>query len=477
MINQNFDILAAILALAGAVNYAFTTFRGRAQPNRVSWLLWTITPSITFAAELAQHIHLEVALLTLSEALGPFFVVVASFANRQAFWKVTKFDLGCGAVSILALALWLITGQGDIAIIFSLIASLFSAIPTISKSYTHPRSESPWDYLASMIAGFVTILTIQHWTLANYGFPVYITVKSLLLSFLVLTPQRVKDKLVTAPAPVRPPQNTGVILPTVTTPVVVTSVSTPAGLTASSPTRIPTLSWTVVPEASSYKVYRDGIAIGTSKTSTFTDTSATDSLHAYYVTAVNGQSESSASNTVSVLVDQTPPIMTYSLSLPPNENGWHNQPVTVTFLAEDLKAGVSSCSPPVLLNHDGINQTVTGWAMNYAGDSSSIAAVVSIDQTPPTFGRPSWSANPVKANTVTTLTVPVIDNTSGVVQGEYIGSIDPGRGNGTPMVLGDGSLSVALTAAVPPGPYPIYIRAKDAAGNWSELLSTTLTVA
>jgi hypothetical protein len=241
---------------------------------------------------------------------------------------------------------------------------------------------------------------------------------------------------------------------------------------------VPVLTWKAVPRADSYNIYRDSKSAGTTRAATYSDADAVDGLHKYCVTAVNTGGESPLSDLQVVLVDHTPPKITYSLSARPNHAGWHNAPVTITFAASDSKVGIASCSLPVELRRDGANQLVTGSAINVTGNVSRISAAISIDQTPPTVGRLAWSQNPVAAGATTLLTVPVVDHLSGVLGGEYIGSVDPGQGNGMPMALDvqAGSLSVPFTANVPPGAYPINVRAKDAAGNWSDLESTVLIV-
>src|SRR4030088_550697 len=109
MINEHFGILAAIIPVVGDLSYLRDVLRGITQPNRVSWLLWAVAPLIAFAAELVEHTRPEIALLTLSVGFGPLFIVAASFLNRKAaHWKVTRFDLFCGSVSLVALALWFI---------------------------------------------------------------------------------------------------------------------------------------------------------------------------------------------------------------------------------------------------------------------------------------------------------------------------------------------------------------------------------
>jgi streptogramin lyase len=83
--------------------------------------------------------------------------------------------------------------------------------------------------------------------------------------------------------------------------------SAPANLTAASPTQNPSLTWDSVSGAASYNIYRNGTKVGSSTTATYTDNSAPEGTDTYYVTTVNSAGESSPSNSVSILVDRTPP--------------------------------------------------------------------------------------------------------------------------------------------------------------------------
>ena len=173
--------------------------------------------------------------------------------------------------------------------------------------------------------------------------------------------------------------------------------SAPTNLTIPSPTQNPVLSWTPASSsADSYNIYRDGSAIGFSSTTTFTDSSAPQGTHTYYVTAVNAGGESGPSNSISVLIDRTPPQITYSVSPAPNSTGWNNTAVIVTFTCGDngTGVGIASCTAPVTLNTNGTNQTVTGTAVDNAGNTASVTTTaINIDQSVPMVGTPAWSSN------------------------------------------------------------------------------------
>lgn len=95
MIDERFVFLSVILIFIGDSTYLLDTIRGRVKPNRVTWFLWGIVPFIAFAAQIDQHIGL-VSFMTLAIGIIPILIFLASFLNKKAYWKITKFDLVCG---------------------------------------------------------------------------------------------------------------------------------------------------------------------------------------------------------------------------------------------------------------------------------------------------------------------------------------------------------------------------------------------
>lgn len=184
MLDPKFVLVGAALNLTGSLGYVRSVLRGEARPNRVSWMMWALAPLIAFAAEIHEGVGLQ-SLMTFMVGFGPLLVVIASFVNRKSVWKLTKFDLTCGALSVAGLILWLITRHGNVAIIFSILADGTAAIPTIRKSYGHPETEHYFVFFVGAISAAITLLTIDNWTFANYGFPVYILLICLLLTGLI----------------------------------------------------------------------------------------------------------------------------------------------------------------------------------------------------------------------------------------------------------------------------------------------------
>ena len=180
MLNQNFVIIGTLIGTVGGIAYLVDTVKGNVKPNRVSFLLWVFAPMIAFAAQIKQGVGLE-SLMTFSTGFLPLLIFIASFTNKNAEWKLTRFDLACGFLSVAGLIVWLITKVGNVAIFFSIVADALAAIPTLVKAYKYPETEIAWPWLATCFGVALTLLTLNEWTFANSGFIIYIFTINLMI--------------------------------------------------------------------------------------------------------------------------------------------------------------------------------------------------------------------------------------------------------------------------------------------------------
>lgn len=104
MIDERFVIFGALFNLIGGSSYVIATLEGRARPNRVTWFIWAVAPLIAFIAQLTQGVGLR-SLMTFMVGFMPLLVFIASFVNKKSYWKLTNFDLFCGFLSLVGLAL------------------------------------------------------------------------------------------------------------------------------------------------------------------------------------------------------------------------------------------------------------------------------------------------------------------------------------------------------------------------------------
>ncbi len=172
MIDERFIYLGVAINFFGTLSYLKSTLQGKTKPNKVTWFLWGLAPLVAFAAQLSQGVGL-ISLMTFMVGFGPVLIFLASFVNKKSEWKITKFDIYCGTLSILGLLLWGITREGNVAIFFAILADGLAAVPTLIKSYHFPETENLDSYLAAGISAFIAFLTIKNWNFENFAFPIW----------------------------------------------------------------------------------------------------------------------------------------------------------------------------------------------------------------------------------------------------------------------------------------------------------------
>lgn len=184
MINEKFILLGAALSLYGGASYIISTLQGKTRPNRVTWFLWATVPSIALVAQLSEGVRWQ-AVITFVAGFNPLMIFIASFINRKSYWKITKLDVTCGLISLLAIVLWAISGKGSVAIILSIVADFLAGLPTLLKAYKFPETENYRVFLFGAINATITLLTIKHWKLANFAFASYILAICIVLVMLI----------------------------------------------------------------------------------------------------------------------------------------------------------------------------------------------------------------------------------------------------------------------------------------------------
>jgi hypothetical protein len=177
--------------------------------------------------------------------------------------------------------------------------------------------------------------------------------------------------------------------------------------------------------------------------------------------AVDQAGNESEHQTLTVRIDQTRPTISGSRSPGPNSYGWNNADVTVSFNCSDSLSGIASCTGQQRVSREGSGQSVTGEAVDKAGNSATATVSnINIDKTQPSISL-SPSGGTYKDSV--TFSWSASDGLSGLAScSVYV--------NGS-RVSSNSSGSYTLS----PGTHSVEVRAEDKAGN-SRSVSVGYTV-
>ncbi len=173
MLPGYFAVIGALLGSLGGFYYLFDTLTGKAQPNRVTWLLWGLFPMVIFLAQRAQGVE-GMSWVSFVAGFTPLLVLAASFFNRKAYWKTQPRDYALMAAAVAGILLWAVTDNPNLALLFSLAADVLASVPTLLKAYHHPRSESWVAYAISTFGFGLSLLSIRDYRFENSTFAAYV---------------------------------------------------------------------------------------------------------------------------------------------------------------------------------------------------------------------------------------------------------------------------------------------------------------
>jgi hypothetical protein len=174
--------VAAFASFVAACLYIRAMFKGETKPNRVTWFMWSVAPFVATAAAVSSGVGWAVIPVFMS-GFSPFLILTASFFTRKAYWKLSSFDYLCGVFSGLAIVLWYLTSNPNVAIVFAILGDALAAVPTFIKAWRNPRTESAWPFIIGVFSPMTSFLAASTFGFSDLAFPIYLIAINILLLF------------------------------------------------------------------------------------------------------------------------------------------------------------------------------------------------------------------------------------------------------------------------------------------------------
>ncbi len=183
---ESLGIIAGILALTGYIPYIISILRGKTQPNKATWFIWTLVGGLLAFSYFTTG-DKNTIWLPLGYFFGPLITAILSLQYGYAQWS--KLDTFCIIAAIISIIPWVLSHDATLTLIINVVIDSTGAIPTLVKSYKEPDTEDFTAWLIFFIANTLEVVAISQWNIAAI-YPIY-----LFLLAGSITAFTIKDKL------------------------------------------------------------------------------------------------------------------------------------------------------------------------------------------------------------------------------------------------------------------------------------------
>ena len=164
-------LMSALLSVCAYLPYIRDTLTGVTQPQRASWLIWSVLGSIALGSQIYEGATTSLWFAGIQVGATIVIFFLSLFQGRGAFCspRDVLVLLAAGA----GLILWVMTDTAVYALAITISISLLGGSVTVIKAYQDPTTETQSTWFLSCIASWFAILSVggAHWILLAY--PMY----------------------------------------------------------------------------------------------------------------------------------------------------------------------------------------------------------------------------------------------------------------------------------------------------------------
>ncbi len=167
-----FGILSAVLSTIAFLPYIRDTIRGRTQPQRASWLIWSVLSVIALGSQIYEGATDSLWFASVQVA-ATLIIFVLSLRHGKGV-LMTRKDAAVLVLASGGLVAWYFMETAIYALAITISISLLGGLVTICKSYRAPETETYATWALCFVASGFAILAVDglNWVLMAY--PLYL---------------------------------------------------------------------------------------------------------------------------------------------------------------------------------------------------------------------------------------------------------------------------------------------------------------
>jgi hypothetical protein len=174
--------LSILVAIVATVPYCRLMYLNKAKPHVFTWFIWALIMGISAAARDAAHAGPGA---WGAWAGGTSCFLIALYALFKGEKNITRSDTISFVVALLAIPLWLATGNPLTAVIIVTSIEVVAYYPTVRKSYRRPHEELTYNYMVANSLHLMSMLANNTLSLTTMLTPVTLfTANTALIIFI-----------------------------------------------------------------------------------------------------------------------------------------------------------------------------------------------------------------------------------------------------------------------------------------------------
>ncbi|MFA6437150.1 MAG: hypothetical protein WC242_03230 [Candidatus Paceibacterota bacterium] len=180
-------LATAIAVLGSSIPYFRDIISKKTHPHSFTWLIWAITQGTATAALWCGKGGFGV----ISPTIGTCSIIfIFLLSLRYGEKNITRSDIICLTVAILAILVWWLLNNPLISVILVCLIDAIAFIPTFRKSYNHPWSEKLSAWEVGVIASIFGILAISNYNALTLPYLLMTLLSSIIFSLFLIIRRR-----------------------------------------------------------------------------------------------------------------------------------------------------------------------------------------------------------------------------------------------------------------------------------------------
>ena len=156
------------LTLAAYIPYLRDILRGKTKPHIFSWLSGSMGATIAFFLQVLGGAGVGAwPMAAVALACIPIFLLSFKYGTKDIVQK----DVYMIALSLIALAMWLVANEPVISIILLTVSQIMAFVPTIRKTWHDPHSETISFYQISTVRHGLAIVALEQTNILTALYP------------------------------------------------------------------------------------------------------------------------------------------------------------------------------------------------------------------------------------------------------------------------------------------------------------------